>query len=213
MKRETWLYRLGKRLAGWVLMISLGIACTSKDKIEPDYRIAGRVVTAGTEWPVGSPVNLALCYSSDFEGRNPMVAWATDSSGFFELRFPCEDNPDRLRMVLRDIPPKHFEPNSMPLLTSRSMTNLRIELPALGWLRLQMNLEKMGQGGLAMIQAGSWIEMLYQSNFIERIIPWNSVMPLQVQVTYRPSIGASVVVSSYTLTVPPLDTLEWTWAP
>lgn len=201
------------RIVVWVVLLSLGIACSSKNEIQPDYRIAGRVVTAGTEPSVGVPVNLALCYRNDPEGRSPITVWFTDSSGFFEHRFPSKESPDMLRMVLLDIPPRHFEPSVMPTISSRFMTNLRIELPAVGWLRWRMNLESMGQGGLAMIQVGSWSETLYQSVLSERIIPWNSVVPLQVQVTYRPNIGAGAVVSTHTLMVPPLDTLLWTWAP
>ncbi|MFM8318322.1 MAG: hypothetical protein ACKOAV_08120 [Bacteroidota bacterium] len=196
--------------ACWILLVS---ACTTKNEIHPDYRLAGHVVTAGTGRSIGVPVTLALCYRDDLEGRNPLVTWATDSSGLFDHRFPWKDSPDKLRLAMLDLPPLHVEPTVMPTISSRSMNNLRIELPALGWLRWRMNLENMGTGGLAMIQAGSWIETLYQPDLSERIIPWNSVMPLQIQVTYRPSLGASAVISSNTLTLPPLDTLVWTWAP
>lgn len=213
MKWVTRLYRLGHRVVGWVWLISLGISCNHVNEIQPDYRLSGHVVTAGTGLPVGIPVNLALCYREDLERRNPLVTWATDSAGLFDHRFPWRDNPDKLRLVLLDVPPLHVEPTVMPSISSRSMNNLRIELPALGWLRWRMNLEQMGTGGMAMIQAGSWIETLYQPDLSERIIPWNSVMPLQIQVTYRPSLGASAVIYSHTLTLPPLDTLVWTWAP
>ena len=201
------------RFGVWVWWILLVNACTSKHEIQPDYRLSGHVVTEGTAWPIGVPVKLALCYSNDIEGRNPIVVWATDSTGFFDHRFPWKDDPDKLRIVLIDIPSRHFEPVRLPTLSSRSMTNLRIELPAMGWLRLRINLENMGPGGVAMIHAGSWIENLYQPETSERIISWNSVIPLQVQVTYRHSIGASALVSLHTLTVPPLDTLVWTWTP
>lgn len=213
MKWVARLYRLGHRDVGWVWLISLGISCNHVNEIQPDYRLAGHVVTAGTGRSIGAPVTLALCYRDDLEGRKPLVTWATDSAGLFDHRFPWKDSPDKLRLVLLDVPPLHVEPTVMPTISSRSMNNLRIELPALGWLRWRMNLEQMGTGGMAMIQAGSWIETLYQPDLSERIIPWNSVMPLQIQVTYRPSLGASAVISSHTLTVPPLDTLVWTWAP
>ncbi|MFM7747087.1 MAG: hypothetical protein ACKO7X_04125, partial [Bacteroidota bacterium] len=115
--------------AWWILLVS---ACTSKNEIQPDYRLAGHVVTAGTGLPVGIPVNLVLCYRDDLEGRNPLVTWATDSAGLFDHRFPWKDSPDKLRLVLLDVPPLHVEPTVMPTISSRSMNNLRIELPALG---------------------------------------------------------------------------------
>ncbi|MFM7748236.1 MAG: hypothetical protein ACKO7X_10000 [Bacteroidota bacterium] len=213
MKWVARFYRLGHRDVGWVWLISLGISCTHVNEVQPYYRLAGHVVTAGTGRSIGAPITLALCYKDDLEGRNPLVTWATDSAGLFDHRFPWKDSPDKLRLAMLDLPPLHVEPTVMPTISSRSMNNLRIELPALGWLRWRMNLENMGTGGLAMIQAGSWIETLYQPDLSERIIPWNSVMPLQIQVTYRPSLGASAVISSNTLTLPPLDTLVWTWAP
>jgi len=213
MKWVIRLYRLGHRDVVWVWLISMGISCNHVNEIQPDYRLAGHVVTAGTGRSIGAPVTFAMCYQDDLEGRNPLVTWVTDSAGLFDHRFPWKDSPDKLRLVLLDVPPLHVEPAVIPKISSRFMNNLRIELPALGWLRWRMNLEQMGTGGLAMIQAGSWIETLYHPDLSERIIPWNSVMPLQIQVTYRPSLGASAVISSHTLTVPPLDTLVWTWAP
>jgi len=197
----------------WAWWFLLGCACTYNNELKPAYRLSGKVVTAGTDWSVGNPVKLGICYRNEIEPCSPLLTWTTDSAGNFDHLFQLNDDSDRLRMVVLSNPARHFEPITMPSLVSRTMTDLRVELPALGWLRWRMNLESMGQGGLAMIQAGSWSETLYQSVLSERIIPWNSVVPLQVQVTYRPKIGAGAVVSTHTLMVPPLDTLVWTWAP
>jgi len=213
MKRKVCAYRLWFRLVGWVWWLGLVSACTLRNEIRPAYRLAGKVVTAGTEWPVGVPVNLGLCYHDDTEARNPLVMWTTDSAGCFDHRFSWRDDPDKLRMVLLNMPARHFAPTGMPSLSSRTMTNLRIELPAVGWLRMQLNLATMGQGGMAMVQAGTWLEIFYLPELVGRTIPWNSMMPLQFQVTYRPTAIASSLVSYHNLRVPPLDTVGWTWTP
>jgi hypothetical protein len=207
LSQHSW----GYGVWGWWFL--LGSACAPEDELKPAYRLEGKVVTAGTDWPVGVPVHLGVCYRNDAECVNPLVAWTTDSAGNFDQLFRTEDDPDRLRMVVISNPARHFEPISMPSLTSRTMTSLRVELPAVGWLRMQLNLNNMGQGGSTMVQVGSSVEFYYQPELVHRVIPWNSMMPLQVQVTYRPSTASSPMVSSHDLMVPPLDTTSWSWTP
>jgi hypothetical protein len=197
----------------WVWWIYMMSACTSSNETQPAYRLAGTVVTAGTNRPLGVPVNLGICYRDDDEARNPLVTWTTDSAGNFDHAFRWFDDPDRLKISLLNRPIHHFEPMAMPVLNSRSMTNLRVELPAMGWLRLNLDLTSMGQGGLATVQAGSWLELFYGPQYAVRTIPWNSMVPLQVQVHYRSSSGSNPFVSHHHLTVPPLDTVDWTWTP
>lgn len=213
MRRVTRLPQHSWGYGVWVLLFLLGSACTQQNDLMPAYRLSGKVVTAGTDWPIGVPVNLGICYKNDEEVIHPLVSWTTDSVGNFDNHFRLEDDPDRLRLVVLGIPTGHFEPISMPSLTSRTMTNLGVELPAVGWLRMQLDLTQMGQGGLTMVQAGSSVEYFYQPELISRLVPWNSTIPLRVQLNYRPAPGASTLVSYHDWMVPPLDTLLWNWTP
>lgn len=168
---------------------------------------------AGTGQSPGQSLALLVCAPAFVGGYDTLARLRTDDSGSFDHAFSSDFLPSHLRLFMDSLPPHLVQPPNMPQIIGYGMTQLRIEIPAKAWLRLQLDLTGMTPGGMMNLLVGSRSEFIYQADTIVRTFPWVSGTPLVVEGTYLAGPNAPPRLLDTVFVLEPLRVTEWSWAP
>ena len=193
--------------------LGLGFGCSKEAEWRPTYRFEGRVVLAGTEQGPGQSLTLLVGVPTLVGGYDTLARIRTDDSGFFVHALSSDFLPNQLRLLMDSLPPQLVQPPNMPQISGYGMTQLRIEIPARAWLRLQLDLTGMTPGGMMNLIVGNRSEFFFQADTIVRTIPWVSGTPLGVEGTYLAGPSAPLRSLDTFFVLEPFRVTEWSWAP
>ena len=201
------------RIWGVWAWLGLGFGCSKEAEWKPTYRFEGRVVLAGTGQSPGQSLTLLVCAPALVGGYDTLARLRTDDSGSFDHALSSDLLPSHLRLFMDSLPPHLVQPPNMPQISGYGMTQLRIEIPAKAWLRLQLDLTGMTPGGMMNLLVGSRSEFIYHADTIVRTFPWVSGTPLVVEGTYLAGPNAPPRFLDTVFVLEPLRVTEWSWAP
>ena len=200
-------------IGGVLIGLGLGLGCSKEAEIKPTYRFEGRVVLAGTGQSPGQSLNVLVCALGPAQGYDTLARIPTDDSGYFMHTLSTNLVPGQLRLRMDSMPPDFVQPSVMPAISGYGMTQLRIEIPAKAWLRIQFDLTGMTPGGLLSVLVGMFSEFYYNPGLIVRTYPWVSGSPLSVEGSYSSGPTATPQPLDTVFVLEPLRVTEWTWVP